>query len=263
MTGRGAPPGPAARRVLAAATLAGALATGCGVAQPPAAMSGLSKQISAGERVSAATQAHAPKAAGLAATPAAAGGHRKVPGRQVTAIGDSVMAAGAPALASVLPGIYIDAKPSRQMAAGLSLVRTLARGGNLRPVVVVGLGTNYIVTGGQLSELLRLIGPDRRLVLINTYENDSWSKEVNAAMAAFTRRHPDVVLADWYDTIRNRTYLLWPDQVHPQLPGTRVYARMVYRAVQATGDRGASGGGRPMTPAARRSRSAPGRLAHS
>jgi hypothetical protein len=29
-------------------------------------------------------------------------------------------------------------------------------------------------------------------------------------------------------------YLLWPDQVHPELPGTYVYARMVYQAVQAT-----------------------------
>jgi hypothetical protein len=83
---------------------------------------------------------------------------------------------------------------------------------------------------------MRLLGPHRTLVLINTYVPDQWSKQVNATLAAFARRHPGVVLADWFDTIRYRTYLLWPDDIHPQLPGTRVYARMVYRAVQATRD---------------------------
>jgi hypothetical protein len=146
------------------------------------------------------------------------------------------MAAGAMALHDVLPGIYIDALASRQMPAGLDVVRGLADSGRLRPVVVVGLGTNYIVTTGELRQLMRLLGPHRTLVLINTYVPDQWSKQVNATLAAFVGRHPDVVLADWFDTIRYRTYLLWPDDIHPQLPGTRVYARMVYRAVQATRD---------------------------
>ncbi len=118
----------------------------------------------------------------------------------------------------------------------MDVVRSLAASGGLRPVVVVGLGTNYIVTTSELSQLTQLLGPHRKLVLINTYVPDQWSKDVNTTIAAFIRRHPDVVLADWFDTIKHRTYLLWPDKIHPQLPGTRVYARMVYRAVQATRD---------------------------
>ncbi len=140
------------------------------------------------------------------------------------------------ALESVLPGIYIDARPDRQMPAGLDIVRNLASSGRLRPIVMIGLGTNYIVTTGELQQLMQLIGPYRKLVLINTYVPDGWSKDVNATIAAFIRRHPSIVLADWFDTIRHRTYLLWPDQVHPQMPGTVVYARMAYRAVQATRD---------------------------
>jgi hypothetical protein len=195
----------------------------------------MEKQIIQGERVSAATRAPASRpASGQAARSSLSSSLRKVRGRQVTAVGDSVMAAGAMALDSVLPGIYIDAKPDREMPAGLNLVRSLADSGRLRRVVVVGLGTNYIVTTGQLQELMHLLGPHRILVLINTYVPDQWSKEVNATIAAFIRRHPGVVLADWFDTIKHRTYLLWPDQVHPEMPGTAVYARMVYRAVQAT-----------------------------
>jgi hypothetical protein len=210
--------------------------TGC-AAGSSYASSGLEKQVSNGERISAATRAHAStEPAGAVAAPAPAPVGRKVLGSQVTAIGDSVMAASAIALAKELPGIYIDAVPSRQMPAGLAVVRHLAATGRLRPILVMALGTNYIVTMKQLGNLLRIIGPQRRLVLVNTYVPDEWSKEVNAADARFARQQPNVVLADWYDTIKNHMDLLWPDHVHPQMPGTAVYARMVYRAVQATRD---------------------------
>jgi hypothetical protein len=213
----------------------------------------MERQISQGERVSAATQAHAspsaassgtatpgpgaPGASSLAlGTPTPSATPARVTGRQVTAIGDSVMAASAMALAAAMPGIYIDAKPDRQMPAGLAILRRLADTGRLRPVVVIGLGTNYIVTTRQLNEMMRILGPDHKLVLINTYVPDAWSKQVNATEAAFIRQHPSVTPADWYDTIKNRMNVLWPDHIHPEIPGTYVYARMVRRAVQATRD---------------------------
>jgi hypothetical protein len=218
----------------AAAVLTVTGAAGCSISPAP---SGLEKQIIQGEQVGAATRAHAsPLASARVASTEHSSGRGHVTGKEVTAIGDSVMAASAMALESALPGIYIDAKPDRQMPAGLDLVRSLARRGRLRPIVVIGLGTNYIVTAGELQRLLRLIGPDRKLVLINTYVPDQWSKEVNAAEARFIRQHPAIVPADWFDTIRDRMYLLWPDHVHPEIPGTLVYARMADRAIQATSD---------------------------
>jgi hypothetical protein len=225
----------AAAAAAALLTAAGAGVTaGCGVFQASGAPSGMQKQILMGERVGAASRAHASRPGSGSATRHSS--RRPVPGGDVTAIGDSVMSASAIAVADVLPGIYIDARPDREMPAGLSIVRSLARSGGLRAVVVIGLGTNYIVTIAQLQELMRLLGPHRKLVLINTYVPDGWSKQVNATEAAFIHGHPSITLADWFDTIKNRLYLLWPDQVHPQMPGTIVYARMVYQAVQATRD---------------------------
>jgi hypothetical protein len=223
----------------------------------------MERQISQGERVSAATQASpspdpgtgtastgtastgpastdpastgVPGASSLATgapTPSATPG--RAMGKQVTAIGDSVMAASAFALADAMPGIYIDAKPDREMPAGLAIVRRLADTGRLRPIVVLGLGTNYLVTTRQLNELMKILGPDRKLVLINTYVPDGWSKQVNATEAAFITQHPSITPADWFDTIKDRMNLLWPDHIHPIIPGTYVYARMVRRAVQAT-----------------------------
>lgn len=225
---------------------------GCGLLHQAAAPAGMERQIHEGEQVSAATQAHASAAArslgtsagsgtvgtgpAAAAVPTPSATPGKVVGKQVTAIGDSVMAASALALAAAMPGIYIDAKPDRQMPAGLAIVRRLAETGRLRPVVVIGLGTNYIVTTKQLNELMKVLGPDRKLVLINTYVPDAWSKQVNVTEAAFIRQHPNVTPADWFDTIRNRMNLLWPDHIHPEIPGTYVYARLVRRAVQATRD---------------------------
>jgi hypothetical protein len=216
----------------AAAVLTVIGTAGCGVFQPASAPAGLQKQILNGERVGAATRAHAANSAAKSALPSG----KPIPGSDVTAIGDSVMSGSAMTLAAEMPGIYIDAKPDRQMPAGLEIVKHLAQTGQLRPILVMGLGTNYIVTTAQLTELMQIIGPHRKLVLINTYVPDGWSKQVNATDTAFVRLHTNVVLADWYDTIKNRLDLLWPDQVHPELPGTVVYAHMVYEAVQATRD---------------------------
>jgi hypothetical protein len=96
----------AGRWLAALAVVAAGLATGCSVVHPVTSTSGMENQIIKGEQVSAETRAQAARqVAGPAAAAAPAAGHArsrppraardKVRGRQVTAIGDSVMAAGA------------------------------------------------------------------------------------------------------------------------------------------------------------------------
>jgi len=250
---------------VAAATVA--CTAGYGVLDPPASSaSGLMRQVAQGERVSAMTRSpqahrnatgHAGPAPGQAprhgrATGPGGPGSRRVPGRQVTAIGDSVMLASAAALQKALPGIYIDAQESRQMSAGLAEVQSLAANGLLRPVVVVGLGTNGTVTTGQIRELLAEIGPRRKLVLVNTYEARPWEHEVNSAVAAAARTYPNVTLANWLATIAPRTGLLWGDGVHPRPAGARLYAGVVAGAVRATRSAAASAPRRTRGPGARR-----------
>ena len=233
---------------VAAATVA--CTAGYGVLRPPQSdLSGLIQQVAQGEKVSAATQssqargkaaAYARPTPGQAPTPAATPspsgpGPRKIRGRQVTAIGDSVMLASAAQLHAALPGIYIDAQVSRQMSAGLMEIQRLATDGLLRRVVIVGLGTNGTVTRGQIRQLLAEIGPRRKLVLVNTYEVRPWEHEVNGVIAAAAHNYANVVLANWRTTIAHRTDLLWGDGVHPRPPGARLYAKVVAAAVQATG----------------------------
>jgi peptidoglycan/LPS O-acetylase OafA/YrhL len=248
---------------VAAATVA--CTAGYGVLHAPSNRSaGLMQQVAQGERVSAATRSHqvhkkasgrARPTPGQAPTPAGAtlspteSAPPEVTGRQVTAVGDSVMLASAPELRAELPGIYIDAQVSRQMTAGLAEISSLAADGLLRRVVIVGLGTNGTITSGQIRQLLAEIGPRRELVLVNTYEARPWEHEVNSVIAAAARNYPNVVLANWLATITHRTNLLWGDGVHPRPPGARLYAKVVASAVQATGPAAAAVPMVPWSPA--------------
>jgi peptidoglycan/LPS O-acetylase OafA/YrhL len=254
--------------VVAASALIAVAVAGYGVARPPgsAAPAGLLRQVAEGQRISAASQANVQPAAAAtspAASPATSptgltpavvepsasssssalpspaptcpSGAAQVPkvsGRQVTAIGDSVMVASAAALGAALPGIYIDAQVGRAMINGLSVIQNLAARGELRRYVVVGLGTNGPVSAAQIRQLRRMVGPNRDLILINTFGPMPWESSVNEVLDAAARQ-THVSLADWHAAITGHTRLLWPDGIHPRPSGARVYARVVLAAIQA------------------------------
>ena len=251
--------------VVAAATLAAVAVASYGIARPPgsAAPEGLLRQVAEGQRISAASQATAaaqptglgPPTAGSSASPTpasyapassapalsapalacrtGAAQPPEVPGRQVTAIGDSVMVASATALDAALPGVYINAQVGRAMVNGLTVIQGLAARGELRRFVVVGLGTNGPVSAAQIRQLRRLIGPDRDLILVNTYGPMPWESSVNRVLDAAARHAAHVSLADWHAAIAGHAGLLWPDGIHPQPSGAKVYARIVLAAIAA------------------------------
>jgi peptidoglycan/LPS O-acetylase OafA/YrhL len=245
------PAGPVRRTVpvIAAAAAAIVFLVACyGIARPPvaAAPSGLLRQVANGERVSSASQSaragapSSPAASGPAAAPrpspshaACRSGPPRVSGGQVTAVGDSVMLAAASALEAAMPGAYIDAQVGRQVQAGLSVVQTLAAEGGLRPIVVVGLGTNGPISAGQIRELRGIIGPDRELVLVNTFGPQPWEHESNTALDTAARYDKHTELADWDRAIAGHPALLWPDGIHPDPAGARLYARVVLAAIRA------------------------------
>jgi peptidoglycan/LPS O-acetylase OafA/YrhL len=253
--------------VVAASALTAVAVAGYGVARPgSAAPAGLLQQVAEGQRISTSSQATtrstspatsratsaarrphrlAPAAAGPSASPASAspapalacrsGTARppKVSGGQVTAIGDSVMVASAAALDAAMPGIYINALVGRAMVAGIAVIQALAADGELRHYVVVGLGTNGPVSTAQIRQLRDLIGPHRYLILVNTFGPMPWEASVNEVLDAAARNAPHVILADWHAAIAAHTGLLWPDGIHPQPSGAKVYARVVLAAIQA------------------------------
>ena len=234
---------PAGRYVALGAMTVFVLAAGAttsAIAIAPETTSGAAAVRAGQEAVDSGSASPTPTAAQVAPPLAVQVGDEPVPGPrpaqitgdQVSAIGDSVMLASAPGLMERLPGIQIDASVSRSLNAGVGIVEAQAAAGQLRPFVVVALGTNGPISGEALDRLERAVGPDRHLVLVNAFAPRDWIGGVNAELAAFDAAQPGVVVADWAGAAAAHADLLSGDGIHPGPTGGRLFAETVATAVQ-------------------------------
>lgn len=167
--------------------------------------------------------------------PAEASSEPRAPagGDQIAAIGDSVMLAAAPELQAALPGILIDATVSRQMRAAPDAVRALIDAGNLRPVLIIGLGTNGWISPDTLDEVRALVGPSTEIVLVNVQAPRDWVPDVNGILARYAQQNRTVELANWHDAIQPNLNELASDEVHPGGPiSGGIYVAAIQNALQ-------------------------------
>lgn len=151
-------------------------------------------------------------------------------GDSITAVGDSVMLASSPELQEALPGIEIDAEVSRSMTAGIGVLDGIQGDHGLRPVLVVGLGTNGPVERAELDELM-LRAADRPVVLVNAFADREWIPGVNDVLTRFAAERRGVVVADWERAAAAHPELLAGDGIHPEPAGGEEYARAVSAAL--------------------------------
>ena len=98
----------------------------------------------------------------------------------------------------VAAGFEVDARGCRQMAEGVKLLAARGRRARLPRVVVVALGTNWIVTTAQIRQALRILGPGRVLGLVVPRELASVRTRNRRNIRAAGRRWPDrVKVLDW------------------------------------------------------------------
>ena len=228
--------GPTHRRRLVAASAALSLllvggTTAAVVAAP--AQTSAQLRIERGQRaMDAAARAAAQAAAVEAARQTTEAAAPTLTDGPITAIGDSVMLASAPELQATFAGMTVDASVSRGMYSADEILLTLQAAGQLQQVVVIGLGTNGPITAEELSAILRILGPERQLVLVNAYAERDWTDGVNATLAAFAASNRRVEIANWHDTIAGRLDLLAGDHVHPGPTGGQLYADEVRAALE-------------------------------
>ncbi|WP_130175905.1 acyltransferase family protein [Cryobacterium sp. SO1] len=153
-------------------------------------------------------------------------------GSNITAVGDSVMLASAVELQTEFPGIVIDAAVSRGMAAAPKLLAEQRAAGTLRPVVLLGLGTNGPIDPDDLSAIMGVIGPSRELIVVNAFAERDWTLGVNTELATFSARRSQVVLADWSGAIAPHVDVLAADGIHPGPTGGGIYADTVATALE-------------------------------
>jgi len=155
-----------------------------------------------------------------------------ISGTDVTAVGDSVMLASAPALQQQFPGIEVDAKVSRSVWAGPRIIDALEDSGNLREHVVVALGTNGSVDEDVLQRIADTVGRNRDLVLVNAYAPRDWIPGVNRDLQSFAAGRLGVVVADWAGAIAPHEDLLAGDRIHPGDAGGRIFAEVVEKGIR-------------------------------
>lgn len=153
-------------------------------------------------------------------------------GDQIYAIGDSVMLSAVPELQQAFPGIAIDATVSRQLSDVEPIVATLVAAGGMRPILVIGLGTNGWIDAATLPRVLDQLDPGVRVIVVNVQAPREWTPEVNAILYEFARSKRDVELSNWHDAIQPHLDVLARDDIHMGPAGARIYAAALADALQ-------------------------------
>lgn len=172
------------------------------------------------------------------APPAAGGGGlppllHATPGGPVLAVGDSVMLAGSSDLQQAFgSAITVDAEEGRQVYQGLDRLAAYRAAGRLQGLraLVVDLGTNGPFTPPQFRRLVQLTEGVPHVVVVNARVPRSWEPITDATLSAGVQGHRRFSLVDWYGATA-QPGLFWPDQIHPNPKGQRVYSNLIVKAV--------------------------------
>jgi peptidoglycan/LPS O-acetylase OafA/YrhL len=155
-------------------------------------------------------------------------------GAQVSGFGDSVLAAATPAILARYPRAQVDAVPNKDWLDAEAMVRAAEREGRLRETVLLNFGTN---SGFQLDgsadaakRVLDLIGPERRVVIVNSVGISYWVPDANKTLDRIVAGRENVVVADWHALVGRQPGLLHADATHPNLDGVEAYTDLVERS---------------------------------
>jgi len=235
--GRGGLTGP---RLVATTSVIALVLSGAALAQAPAD-SEVESLIKVGqevvlesaddlEKVSPETEPPADDAPAPAPDPYAC---QAVPGdAPVTAFGDSVTVATAPALLARRPGSAAVATVGWQYSDVANALRQAAAAGQLQPTVVIATGTNGVVDQADLDSLVRNELAGRQVALVMpSIPGRSWAGQAQEAIRAVANAYPHVHLVDWTGLAAAHPEVVAADRVHPSLQGQSVFVDLVGNAL--------------------------------
>lgn len=165
-------------------------------------------------------------------------------GEQITWIGDSYSVQAKDKIAEVFNGVdfgveqqsvsapysYIQVSKHMKMnadegnggAGGVKILSDIVQAGKLRPYLVFALGTNDILSAGEmknvLEEIANLAGQDTKVVLVTSYTTSGANyDEGNRAKREFVDAHENFYLADYATVAKSEYYA--SDSIHPTSNG--------------------------------------------
>lgn len=145
----------------------------------------------------------------------------------VSAIGDSVMVGATRALERNIPGIYINARTSRQFGEVREVIAGMLTYNTLGHVVLIHLGTNGVVTDGMVDDVMREVGPDRDVYFVTPKVPRPWEGIDNERLRAAPARWPNAHIIDWYTGSVNNPELFVSDATHLTPKGVVAYTQLI------------------------------------
>lgn len=151
---------------------------------------------------------------------------------QVTAIGDSVMAGASNDLKQLMPKALIDAAVSRQLSVAFGLLDNYKKQGVLADNVLIGLGTNGPFSMNDLDQIMREVGPNRKVFWINVHvPTRDWQKPVNNLLRQGAKLYHNLIIIDWYSYSKNHPKWFYDDHTHPNIVGSKYYSEFITKAI--------------------------------
>ena len=152
----------------------------------------------------------------------------------VFAIGDSVMQGAGPELYATLPaaipGIRIDAAPSRQLSHAEAIVHAAFTAAPPPDVLVIHLGTNGLFADSAFDALVDAAAGVTTILVLTMKAPRDWESEVNDRLRRGIARHTAVAtVLDWHAAADPDS--LKPDGFHLTRPGATLYADLIANAV--------------------------------
>lgn len=146
----------------------------------------------------------------------------------VSAIGDSVMIGGAPALHERLGSSgYIDAKKNRRFSEAAAIAHEMRDQGRLGRVVIVHLGNNGLVRNEDIDGLMREVSGVQNVLFVTVRVNRAWEGSVNDTLRAAARRYRTIRVVDWHAYSEGHTEWFYSDGTHLTRNGAEEYAKLL------------------------------------
>ena len=145
----------------------------------------------------------------------------------LSVIGDSVVLGARNAIEKSVPGTSIDASVSRFPGGFIGRVKKLSKRDLLADVVAIHPGTNGVMPESMLRDLLDQLTNYPKVILINSSMPRSWERPNNAVIAKVAPDYPNVVVADWKSTSKDRPDFFVSDKVHLSKKGAEAFAALI------------------------------------
>lgn len=150
----------------------------------------------------------------------------------LSAMGDSVMLGARKSLQGAMPGISIDASVARFPGAFIGPLKRYQAANKLGSTVILHPGTNGVLPEWMLREMLNILKPHARVVLVNNNMPRTWRNPNNRVIDKVAKDYPNVVLVDWYNASHGHHEYFASDGVHLTTKGAATYAKLIKNAAE-------------------------------